>query len=320
MKSNRIPLPKDGQLAKVKELIEATIRKSGIGKGRLQKVLERGDGLQYRFEVALLDLGKLHDDESVVNKMHHFYPKGWRMPDLETQANEMGNIFPGLHILNLASAFIPNIPENFDGLTLLPKVSSLGKVFGVKNPYADGYQVLVSMVLKLLAQRGLLLPEYAEEFGDTPVNLEPRVASKLKRLEAATDSDYMVLATSTGNFFGGWDFGDARSTALLLNLLPIGSVHAGCILLMMPDRLRKIGDLMLGCLGDIMEDISTYCPTFKVSYFTDNPSSKTGVAYKLLDSCISGTHGWVVASTGEEYRGTVTMAEVLQRKRESCSI
>src|SRR3990167_8217716 len=211
----------DGQIAQVKTLVEAAVRKSGLDKDGLQLVIANGDGLQDRLVPILQELGGAgpnpYKDERT--KQSYYYPKGWTVPSIEEQAQRLGNLLPGLTLPTQAPEIA--VPKGFDGFAIVPKVSALGKLFSIQDPYGAGYGQVVEQLLGLIDKQRKFYNYRKGELGPNYIRIEERVRGRLQMTEGETEGDCLVVPISFGNLYAGYSPRNARETTLRTQQLPL---------------------------------------------------------------------------------------------------
>jgi len=193
--------------------------------------------------------GNPYEKERV--KQAWFYPEGWTVPSIDKQIESAGRVFLGIDLSKVSarvSQLMP-VPEGADGIALIPKVSHLGKRWGLEDPYGKNYGRIVEQVLALIASSR---PFYNWCEGDLGPShrIHANVKQLLMRLEAETPGDVLTLPMSFGNLYAGCSPRHARWEALHQNQLPLGAAQVGCLLLTMPDRLTDWAQLFVDAPAD----------------------------------------------------------------------
>ena len=196
-----------------------------------------------------------------------YYPKGWSVPSLNDLQTRLQKAIPGLPItLPIGDTYVP---QGFDGMALVPKLSALARIFGVDDPYGSGYGELLEKVLDIIGGKRSFYNYRNGVLGSNYLRLHDEVRSKLEALESEADGDVLVVPISFGNLFAGYSARNARHTALGKGQLPLGSVQVACLLLSMSERLVSYDDLWIDCPADEYNDDAdgewSYSPCFDFS-------------------------------------------------------
>jgi len=241
----------DGQIAQVKTLVEAAVRKSGLDKDGLQLVIANGDGLQGRLVPILQELGGAgpnpYEDERT-KQSYYYPPKGWTVPSFSEQLQRLGNLLPGLTLPTQAPEIA--VPKGFDSFAIVPKVSALGRIFSIQDPYGAGYGQVVEQLLGLIDKQRKFYNCRKGELGPNYIRIEKRVRGRLQMTESKAGGDCLVVPISFGNLYAGYSPRNARETALRAQQLPFITVQVASLLLVMPERLVSYDDLWIDVPGD----------------------------------------------------------------------
>ena len=232
----------DGQVAKVKELVEAALRKSDLGGDEIQRVIEKGGKLKNRLIPIFQKLGKLpYANEEM--KSIFGYPKGWKLRDISEQLTILQKIkeFKALnarHVIRVVE-YPSDVPKGADGWIVIPKPSRI----------ADSYNEAVVLMTELMAKNrddwyncreSKLGPEY--------LWLTEKTKQVIVILEKETPGDYLVIPVQTGLCHRGRSIRRAR-VMFADGEFGLGPYEVGIILLTHPERLRKSEDLGIACAG-----------------------------------------------------------------------
>ena len=192
-----------------------------------------------------------------------------------------------------------------DCTAVLPKISFLGKFFGVEDPYGEGYPTICVELLKLLLSNASNPPVPWWVGGKGENSVVATQAEVLRELEAKTRGDVLVLPVNMGSKYAGWsgraviwEISHQEQPELLL-----GIAHVTILLWMMPKRISSPIHLAIGCLGDLREfkysqrkeggggDRETvhheHCPVFRGRQYT----KEEGCRLCLDEVCIRETDG-----------------------------
>lgn len=234
----------DGQVAKVKELVEATLRKSGLQGDAVQRIIEKGGEFQSGLIPLFQRLGELpYADEEVESS----YGYRWQLKSLAEQLAvlqgfERFKMLDASRVTELAEAF-SGLPEGADGLVVIPKPSKV----------VDSYNEAVVLMTELMASQRKDWYNYREgRLGPKYLRLTEKTQQALSRLEQKT-GDYLVIPVQTGLRHRGRSVRRAR-VMMSDNEFGLGPYEVGIILLTHPERLQKYEHLAIDCAG------CEYCP------------------------------------------------------------
>jgi hypothetical protein len=234
----------DGQVAKVKELVGAALRKSELDKQGVQRVIEQGDELQNRLIPIFKNLGELpYADEEV--ESNDGYPKEWSFKSVLEQVKVLQSFeeFKNLdatHVIKIAEKYeLPEVPEEADGLVVIPKLSK------VASSYNEATELMTDLMAKHRKdwynyRKGYLGPEY--------LRLTEKTQQALTKLERETPGDYLVIPVQTGLRHRGRSVRRAR-VMFGESEFGLGPYEVGIILLVHPERLQQYEHLSVDCAG-----------------------------------------------------------------------
>jgi len=254
--SSQITPVTDGQTAQVKDFVGAALRTSGVGKDGAQRIIKKGGILRRRLVPMFRELGGAEENpyKDKQAKIGYHYPDGWACPAILNQVQRLMAAFPGLDFSDaeeMAKKVV--VPEDADGVMVIPKLSALARIFNIADPYGSGYGQLVEKVIAVIAAIRKTYNYRAGELGENYIRLNADAKLLIEELEAADGADFLVMAIN----FGDWKTGlcysprNARWQALNINQqLPLGSVHVGCMLIADPSRLVAYENLFIDCSAD----------------------------------------------------------------------
>lgn len=231
---------------------EVALKKSGLRKGGVQRVLGKGNLLISDTMTLLQRLGNPENPfANEVAKQVWLYPRGWKPDALEIQAK---NITEGL------SGFEPKwrdvsglvIPDIADGICILPTLKALGKHWSIDAYRAIGecieatYAALAALRSTTNYRHGELTNRYVrlpEGWLDAVEPLEREVESR--------GENCLVLPFHFGDWKTGECYSPRNATWQALNLsprrFPFCAVQVGTSLIAMPGRLTDWGQLFIDC-------------------------------------------------------------------------
>jgi len=185
--------------------------------------------------------------------LRYFYPKGWKPTSVEKQLKVLQGCYPeldGSHVTEIAAGI--TIPEDADGLFVVPKLSSVAAKLGIENPFGEGYgQLLESTVLTHLASTRKFHNYRAGELTADRVRMRQSAADALRKLEGETPGDFLVFPAQTGKKWGGYSPRNARwEMERGTTEFPSPAWVDGHIVLTNRKRLEKDEHLFVDCPGD----------------------------------------------------------------------
>jgi len=232
----------DGQIAKVKELLEAALRRSGLDENGVQRVIEKGGNFQKRIIPVLQELGKLpYADEEV--KSTYGYPKDWQLKSVSEQLAalqqvEYFKLLNATYVDKIAKNF-SELPEGAEGLAIIPKPSKV----------ASSYNGAVVLMTELMAKQRKDWYNYRRGcLGSDHLRLTDKTEQALAKLEKETPGDFLVIPVQTGLRHCGRSVRQARGM-FSSNEWGLGPYEVGIILLVHPERLQKYKHLGIDCTG-----------------------------------------------------------------------
>ena len=69
------------------------------------------------------------------------YPRGWSFPSDQTLKDRISKLFPGID-LHMSTAMLTRVRSvaDSDGIAIVPKITYLADLWGIDDPYANGYR------------------------------------------------------------------------------------------------------------------------------------------------------------------------------------
>lgn len=249
--------PTEGQVAQVKDLLGATIRKSGVGKDGMDLLIASGGVFQDRILLIIQDLGGITPNpykDEVTNRTCG-YPAGWTVPDFDEQHERTAKMYPDLVLPEIADRNIV-VPGGWDGVWWFPpKIAALGRVYGIEDPYLAGYGSAAKRVLDIIGEHRDFTNYRTQDADElTPpdyIRINELVLGRIQALESATESDFLPpMPITFGQFYGGFSPRNARETAIRRQELPFCTVYGASLLGIMPERLVAYEDLWIDVPAD----------------------------------------------------------------------
>jgi hypothetical protein len=186
-----------------------------------------------------------------VKQASWFYPKGWKAAALEGQKSHLTGLFKRIDLSQVDTlAAKVKAPKLADGLALIPKLTYLGEIWNIANPYGKGYGLICEKLFELIASSRPFCNCRSGEMDAGHIRIMEDVREQLKKLEADTPGDVLVFAFNFGNLYAGFSPRNARWEALSNSQLPLITAQVACLLLTMPDRLVACEQLFIDCSGD----------------------------------------------------------------------
>ncbi|MBN2585163.1 hypothetical protein JXA59_00745 [Patescibacteria group bacterium] len=188
-------------------------------------------------------------DERV--KRAWFYPKGWKSATIEEQKARLIKLFKRID-LSQVDALVAKVKAQklADGLAVIPKLAYLAELWNITDPYGKGYGAMCEKLFELIAASRSFYNYRAGQMDEQHIRIMEDVREQLKKLEAETPGDVLVLSFNFGDLYAGFSPRNARFEALNNNQLPLITAQVACLLLTMPDRLTAYGQLFVDCSGD----------------------------------------------------------------------
>lgn len=216
------------------------------------QVIGRGEIDQATFEAAVKEVVNPFAEEKT--DLRWFYPDGWKPISVEEQLTVLQGFYPdldGSHVAEIATGI--TVPEDTDGLFVVPKPSSIAAKLGINDPFGEGYgQMLESTILTHLASQRKFHNYRAGELTPDRVRVRQSAADALRNLEEETPGDFLVFAAQTGKKWGGFSPQNARWNIERKseNEFPLPAWVVGYIILTNPTRLDRYEILWIDCPGD----------------------------------------------------------------------
>lgn len=249
------PVPvTDGQMAQAKSLLDAAIRKSGVGKDGMDMLIGNGGVFQDRITPIIQDLGGIPNPyEKEVTNRTSGYPAGWTVPTFDEQRERTASLFPDLVLPEIATRDIV-VPGGWDGIWWFPpKIAALGRVWGITDFYTTGYGSIVVQLLALIGQQRKFYNYRENQLTADYIRINELVRGRIQTLESAAEGDFLPpMPITFGQFYGGFSPRNARETAIHRHRqeLPFCTVQVGSLHAVMPERLVAYENLWTDAPGD----------------------------------------------------------------------
>ena len=244
----------DAQFAQVKSFVEAALRKSGLDKASVQRLIMRGDELKERLTPIFCELGA--DNEYADEKTAPNPQWSYDTATLPTTKKQIENLRT---VLGVKPAIVPwqgETPSEADGLIAVPSPSDLGAAFKIADPLGDGYGPLTEKCVELLGASRPKFTNYRKgKLTKRHLRLHAAVKARWQQLEATTPAEegkvrVFLLPVNTAQFYQGFSPRNARMDALgNVNRLPLGPAEVACILIAWPERLVRYEQVFIDCSG-----------------------------------------------------------------------
>lgn len=251
-----ITLPTEEKLGRIADLVKDVIRKRcGISDRGAQNLIERGGDFQTALVPIICQMAREGNPYAIEQvRISCSYSEDYIIPSIAEQILYLKTAFSGLNLTG-AEAIAKQImaPKTSNGSRIIPKLSALGRIFGIVDPYGSGYGQLVQKVLDAIAQTRKFNNYRKDKLNEENIRLNAEVRIRLEKLEAADQNDFLVLAINFGDWKTGFTYSprNARWQALNVNRqLPLGSAQIGCLLIADPGRLIACNELSIDCPAD----------------------------------------------------------------------
>ncbi|OGB74342.1 hypothetical protein A2V68_01150 [candidate division Kazan bacterium RBG_13_50_9] len=184
-------------------------------------------------------------------KQAWFYPKNWQAKGVAEQVIKLATLFPGIDLSQVEMLVAKLVAQKLaDGVAILPKLSFLAKLWNIADPYGGGYGPICEKLFELIAASRSFHNYRTGQMNEQHIRIMEDVREQLKKLEAETLGDVLVLSFNFGNLYAGFSPRNARFEALNNNQFPLIAAQVACLLLTMPDRLTAWEQLFIDCSGD----------------------------------------------------------------------
>lgn len=252
-----------GQIRQISGFVSDELKRMNLGFKLVQSFINDSQRV-FQFKE---DLGEIILKNGIVNnpfsseqvRQARFYPKGWKATSVDQQLLKLVGLFPGINLSQVnglaesAAAFVAYVPKTADGIALLPRLSFLGELWDIADPYGSGYGQICRKIFCLVANdRSFHNEEGSNQMDERHIRIFADVREKLEELEAITRGDVLVKPFNFGDLYAGYSPRNARWEAMNSNdhRLPLITAQVACLLLTMPDRLTAWGQLSIDCSGD----------------------------------------------------------------------
>ncbi|MCX6767031.1 MAG: hypothetical protein NT170_04660 [Candidatus Moranbacteria bacterium] len=180
------------------------------------------------------------------------YPPGFSVLPLDVHVERLRTALEGFVPTFSQPSNEISLPDGADGVALIPSITFLGKLWGIREPHGIGYKEVlrrINMALEKNRPADIFNYHQAYEF----IRINPGVLEVLLPLEEKAERaglNCLALPFSFGRLYADFGCRNARWTALYDGQLPLTTVQTGCLLLAMPNRLVSFNDLPVDCPGD----------------------------------------------------------------------
>lgn len=248
--------PTEGQVAQVKDLLGAAIRKSGVSKDGMDLLIGNGGVFQDRILPIIQDLGGITPNpyEKEVTNRTCGYPAGWTVPTFGEQRERTAKMYPELVLPEISDRNVV-VPGGWDGIWWFPpKIAAIGRICGVSDCYVADYGTVVKHPLAYIGQQRAFTnyrTQDSDQLTADYIRINELVRGRIQTLEAATDGDFLApMPITFGQFYGGFSPRNARETAIRRQELPLCTAYVASLLGIMPERLVAYEDLWIDVPGD----------------------------------------------------------------------
>lgn len=190
--------------------------------GELARLLEeRGYGdkdFQFLIENPDQVVALLHGQMKLVNPFtkkrvqSEYYPDGYESKPVADQLAVLAKLYPqldGSQVAALASSW-EVLPDGAELLQVVPKLYSVAKLHRIDDPYGTGYGKCLELMLVHIAQSRTFYNYRKGRLTDPYLRLLEHTRQALKRLEAETPGDYLVIPMQSGLRYAGSSVSRAR--------------------------------------------------------------------------------------------------------------
>jgi len=248
--------PTEGQVAQVKDLLGAAIRKSGVSKDGMDLLIGNGGVFQDRILPIIQDLGGITPNpyEKEVTNRTCGYPTGWTVPTFDEQLERTAKMYPDLVLPEITNRDIV-VPGGWDGIWWFPpKIAAIGRICAVADPYVADYGTVVKHLLALIGQQRDFTnyrTQDSDQLTADYIRINELVRGRIQTLESATEGDFLPpMPITFGQFYGGFSPRNARETSIRRQELPFCTAYVASLLGIMPERLVAYEDIWIDVPGD----------------------------------------------------------------------
>lgn len=225
----------------VEDAAEKALKKVGLDRDGLQKLIENGDEFQARIIAGIRELSVSNQfaDEEV--ESIYVYPAGYKVKGITAQTNILRQLLPGIGFADEKLAEQP-LPANAEGWFAIPKWQSVAKT------YNKAVQKMLELIKK--QRKGKFYNWREGKLGAQYLRQHERTVKKLETLaDQQKGYDILVVAAQFGLRHRGRSVRRAREV-FIANEFGLGAFEIGCMLLTHPKRLQYYDDLWIDCAGD----------------------------------------------------------------------
>lgn len=191
---------------------------------------------------SITPIGGQYADEEVPSAF--VYPKKYEVKPLAQQIDELRKHFPELS-LGATQEFIDNVlstlklPEGAEGWFAIPRWERVAKT----------YNEAVERILKAVASQRKLINYRRNQLGPGWLRQSERVIEMWQKIGEQQKGDILIVPAQFGMRHRGRSVRRAR-VVFMPNEFGFGAFAVGCMLLTHPERLEKLEDLCIDCVGD----------------------------------------------------------------------
>lgn len=225
----------------VEDAAEQALKKVGLDKNGLQKLIGNGDEFQADIVASIRkhSISQFADEEVALK---YGYMSGYRKPKgITEQTNILRQLLPGIGYADEKIAQQP-LPVNAEGWFAIPKWQSVDKT------YEEALLKVMSLIKK--QRKGNFYNYCKGRFGVQYLRQHKRTVKKLETLAGQQKGyDILVVAAQFGLRHGGRSVRRTREV-FTANEFGLGAFEIGCMLLTHPERLQNNNDLWIDCPGN----------------------------------------------------------------------
>lgn len=182
------------------------------------------------------------------------YPLRYSPNSLPNQLKTLLDFYPRLDSEHIKEAYVyvtqPNIPRHAELLQIVPKISSVARIFKISNPYGVGYGKCLKIMLDNIQRSQDFKNHCTNGFSSKHARLLTESRNWLEKAENDIPGDFIVIPMQSGEDWGGYSTRNARQSMEIEGQIPLPAWVVGHHLLTHPERETGHNQLHIVCGGD----------------------------------------------------------------------
>ena len=177
------------------------------------------------------------------------------------------------------------LPEGADGWVSWPKLSEMGRILDVPDPYDLDYGTCLRRVMRALKiKRGATANEKCDGLNAVQLRPLPCIANLYREWESKTPGPYMYAPVQVGGLFAGHSVRNARWEMVHARQFPLDPYVAACLLLANSSLLYRSNTAM-ECPGATYAPRPDESPEFVLTFENSNMNP---TMYMMRESYVAG--------------------------------